>query len=128
MPPVPVCVVRQGLVVFLLPDRLLQFNAEDPDNPRTDVLREARQTGLENFLGMTPARDGRVWITGRRGLANASLPTLGQKGESDWQEHLLPPALDIQNLQQPQQDQDGAGVTCVAETMAGDQKVVLPLK
>src|SRR5258706_6997461 len=124
MPPVPLYVIKQDRVVFLLADRLLLFDAEVPDHPRIEVLREAGKTGLENFLSMAPARDGRLWITGRRGLASTPLPARWQKVESDWQEYLLPPTMDIQNLQQPLQDQDGAGVTCVAETMAGDEKVV----
>src|ERR1035437_4410588 len=66
--PIPLCPARQSVVVFLLPDRLLQFNAEDPDRPRTEVLLTAAQTQLERFSSMTLARDGGLWIAGARGL------------------------------------------------------------
>ena len=45
-------------MLLLLPDRLLEFNTEDPDHPRTEVLLTADQTQLERFSAMTQARDG----------------------------------------------------------------------
>jgi len=67
--PLPLCPVRQDVVLYLLPDRLLQLSAEDQDHPRTDVILAAAQTRLEKFSGMTPSRDGGLWIAGARGLA-----------------------------------------------------------
>src|SRR5438552_3454248 len=60
--PVPLCPVRQGLVLFLLPDRLMEFNATLPDGPQTRVLRNSSQTELESLARLTPSRDGGLWI------------------------------------------------------------------
>ena len=55
--PIPLCPVRHGLVIFLLPDRLMEFNSEDPDHPRTKVLHTVSQTRLEKFSSMPELRD-----------------------------------------------------------------------
>jgi len=65
--PVPLYPVRQGQVLLLLPDRLLEFNSESADQPRTQLVRRASDSGLGRFSSMAPARDGGAWITGARG-------------------------------------------------------------
>ena len=70
----PSCPARQGVVVFLLPDRLLQFNAEDPERPRTKVLLTTARTRLEMFSSMALGRDGGLWIAGERGCSNSQGP------------------------------------------------------
>src|SRR5437867_1803655 len=72
--PVPLCPVRQGLVLCLLPDRLMELNSTVSDGPQTRVLRNSNQTQLESFASMTPARDGGLWIAGARGLAKLPAP------------------------------------------------------
>ena len=72
--PIPFCPVRKDVVIFLLPDRLMQFSSEFPGPPRTEVLRVARRTQLGSFSGMVLARDGGLWIAGARGLAKAPGP------------------------------------------------------
>jgi signal transduction histidine kinase len=121
--PIPLCPVRQGVVLFLLQDRLLEFSAEDPDHPRTDVLLTAAQTRLEKFSGMTLARDGSLWIAGARGLAKVSGPVRNLKRDNRWQDYLLPEALELHNLQEPRQDEEGI-VTVVAESTTNLQKVL----
>ena len=66
--------MRQGRVLILLPDRLLQLNAEDPDHAQVERLRRADQTALGAFTAMTPARDGGLWISGARGVAKIAGP------------------------------------------------------
>src|SRR6185436_11841609 len=48
--------VRQGRVLILLPDRLLQLNAEDPEHTQVELLRRADQTPLRAFTFMKLAR------------------------------------------------------------------------
>src|SRR6266566_7839535 len=121
--PVPLCPVRQGVVICLLPDRVMEFDAEDPDHPRTKVLRRLGQTRLGKFCGMTLAHDGGLWIAGARGLAKVTGPARNLTPESEWREYILPEALQIRNLQQPQEDQEG-GVTAVVESATNQQKVL----
>ena len=68
---VPLCPVRQGLVLIALTDSLIEFNSEMPERSRTSVLRNAAQTGLKHFSGMLLARDGSLWLAGARGLARS---------------------------------------------------------
>jgi len=122
--PVPLCPVRQGQVIFLLPGSLLEFNSESSSQPRTQVLRSAQNTRLGKFTGMTPARDGGLWISGARGLAKIAGPVRSIKPESEWREYLPPEPLQIQNLQEPHEDDEG-GVTMVAESATSQQKALV---
>jgi len=57
--------IRQGLVLVLLPDRLMEFTSEATTPPRLETLRSAVQSGLERFSGMEPAADGGACVGGR---------------------------------------------------------------
>src|SRR5437870_8918234 len=96
--------VRQGLVICLLPDQLLEVNFAVSDSTQTTVLRKAEQTRLEKFSSMTPTRDGGLWIAGTRGLAKVPGPLRNLKPDTQWQEHLVPARLQIQNLQELHED------------------------
>ena len=121
--PLPLCPVRQGVVLFLLPDRLLEFNSERPDQPRITVLLSAAQTQLEKFSGLTLARDGGLWIAGARGLAKVSGPVRSLRPDSEWHDFALPESLQIHNLQEPHEDDEGT-VTALAEAAMDHQKVL----
>ncbi len=126
---VPVCRVmpiKQGLVAVLLPDRLMEYNCEDLDHPRTVLLRITGRTQLGTFASLAPARDGGLWISGAAGLAKVGGPLRGLKPESEWREYLLPVTLEVQNLQEPHEDEEG-NITVVAESQKTQQRVVLHL-
>ena len=72
--PLPLCPVRQGRVIYLLPDALMEFFAEDRKPQQTVVLRPATDTKLGKFLDMTLARDGGLWIAGAHGVARVAGP------------------------------------------------------
>lgn len=122
--PIPLCPVRQDVVFLLLPDRLLECNFENPNRPRTTVLRRAKDTALESFTGLAVAGDGGVWIAGARGLARVAAPIRALEPGSEWREYVVPARLPVQALQEPQVDEEG-GVTTVAEATRGDQRVVV---
>ncbi len=123
--PVPLHPVRQGLVLVLLPSRLLQFDCTDPSHPRTTVLRRAEQTQLGGFTGLCPARgDGGLWVAGTRGLAKVSGPARALRAETEWREYPFAPALQVQNLQEAHEDKNG-NITATAETTATHQKVIV---
>ncbi len=122
IPPISLHVIRQSHVLVLLPDRLLEFNSEDQDNPRTTIMRLASQTGLQKFLGMTVARDGTLWISGTRGLEHSTIPVRNLKPSDDWQEFLAPPMLQAENFQQPLTDIDGDGITCAADSRSTSEQ------
>ena len=122
--PIPSYPARQGVVVFLLPDRLLQFNAEDPDNPRTEVLLTAALTRLERFSSMALGRNGALWIAGERGLLKFSGPVRNLKPDSEWHDYVPPEPLPIHNLQEPHEE-EGGGVSALAEAARDHQKLLV---
>lgn len=125
IPPVPMHVIRQNRILVLLPDQLIEFNLENPDGPRTIILRTAGQTGLQKFTGMTVARDGSFWLAGTRGLDHRSGPIRTIKPDDEWREYLSPPVLQAGNLQQPLADFDADGVTCTSESPVSEQKFIV---
>jgi signal transduction histidine kinase/ligand-binding sensor domain-containing protein len=122
--PIPLCPARQGVVIFLLPDRLLQFNAEDPDHPYTEVLLTAAQTRIEKFSSMTLARDGGLWIAGACGLLKVAGPIRNLKRETEWHDYLPPEPLSIHDLQEPHEVEEGI-VTALAEAATNHQKMLV---
>ncbi len=113
----PLDPVRQGHVLFLRDDRLMELDAGDPEHPRMQVLLKADQTRLGKFTDMVPARDGGLWIVGERGLGKVS------KLKYRWNDYLPPESLQIHHLLEPREDDEG-GVTSVAESLVGGQAVV----
>ena len=122
--PIPSYPARQGVVVFLLPDRLLQFNAEDPDKPRTEVLLTAARTRMERFSSMALGRDGALWVAGERGLLKFSGPVRNLKPDSEWHDFVPPEPLPIHNFQEPHEEEVG-GVTALAEAAGDHQKLLV---
>ncbi len=116
--PIPLCPARQGFVLILLPDHLLQFNAEDPDHPRTEILIAAASTQLGHFSNMTLARDGGLWITGSRGILKVPGPVRNLGPETEWRQHLPPESLQLQGFQEPHEDEAGV-VTLLTEASTG---------
>lgn len=76
--------VRQGRVLVLLPDQLLQFEAEDPERPRVVPLRHADQTQLGAFRRMKMASDGALWIAGARGFEMNPGPVRNLRPDDVW--------------------------------------------
>ena len=121
---VPLYPIRQGLVLVLLPKDLLEINCEDPQRLHTEVLLHAKDTPLENFIGMNIARDGGLWVTGARGLMKAGGPVRSLKPQTDWHTYQPPAEMGIHNLAEPHEDDD-RGVTMVGESSTNpDQKLV----
>ena len=121
--PVPLCAVKQGQVIFLLPERLMKLNLEDPDRPQTELLRTASGSRLEKFSALTLARDGGLWVGGTRGLAKASGPARNIRADTVWKEYVAPETLDLHQFTQLHEDEEGS-VTSLALTK-GEQKVIV---
>ena len=122
--PVPLYPVRQGLVLMLLPDRLLEFNSEDTDHPQVRVLRQASKTGLASFSSLIAARDGGLWIAGEHGVTKVPRPIRNLKPETQWREYLLPEKLRARNLQGLHEDEEGV-LTAVADSETNQQRLVV---
>ncbi len=125
--PIPLLPVKQGRVLLLLPDRLLEFSTEKPDQPLLTTLRQVSDGGLERFTGMAAAKDGGLWIVGARGVAKAPGPLRTLRPETAWREFLVPTELNCQNLRcLHERDQGGEiSLTLLAEAAPGRQRLVL---
>ncbi len=119
--PVPLCPIRQGLLLFLLPDGLMGFNCEDPDRPNAKLLRAAAGTRLGRFTGMAVARDGGLWITGAGGVAKVPGPVRNLQLDAAWQEYPVPPNLPATNFWGPRDDLEG-GMVALAESTTNAQR------
>ena len=122
--PVPLLPIRQGLVLFLLPDGLMELNCEPVEHPRTLLLRASAQTGLGKLSGLTYARDGGLWVTGANGVSKAPAPLRSLQPDTQWRDYLLPKELALANLRAPYDDLEG-GVTAVADSPRRRQRVIV---
>jgi signal transduction histidine kinase/ligand-binding sensor domain-containing protein len=120
-PLIPIHIVRQGRLLILLPDQLLELSEENLGDT-TSPLQLANRTGLQKFLGMTVARDGSLWISGPHGLEHSLTPVRSLKAGTAWQEFTAPSTLPAENFDLPIQDIGGEGFTCVAETPGSEQR------
>jgi signal transduction histidine kinase len=124
-PPIPIQVIKQDRVLILLPDQLMEFDVENPEGSQLTTVQSASKTGLQKFSGMTTARDGSLWISGRRGLEHAAVSARNLKPTDPWQEYLAPQTLEAENFQQPLPDVNADGITCVADAPSGDERLVI---
>ncbi len=122
--PVQLWPVRQGRVLFLLPDGLFEFSNDNQETPQTTMLLAARQTSLEKFQGMAISRDGGLWIAGTLGFGRLPGPIRSLKPGAEWHEFTAPESLAIRSLQEPHEDDEG-GVTAVADSTTNQFKVVV---
>jgi signal transduction histidine kinase len=108
---IPLVPAEHGRVLFLLPDRLMEFSTTER---RTVILKTANEGNIGLFRDMISARDGGVWICGDRGLAHAPGPTRNVRKDSRWTEYPLPGAFGpITSLHNLLEDERG-GVAVVA--------------
>ncbi len=118
--PLPLLTARDRSVLYLLSDRLVQF---DSLSGRERDLVRAADTGLERFLDMADAGDGSVWISGESGLGLTSIPSLDASSGGGWREYLPPARSNLVHFQYPALD-DRGGVTCVAESRGSGRRLL----
>jgi signal transduction histidine kinase/ligand-binding sensor domain-containing protein len=122
--PVPIHPVRQDRVIFLLHDRLMDFAAEKSGSGRTTELRAAGRTEIGEFSGMAIARDGGMWIAGKRGIARTLEPVRNLKPDSVWHDFPVPASLQVHNLRALREDETG-GVTLLGDSADGIQAMAV---
>lgn len=120
----PIRPVRQGLVLFLLPETLVAYNARELSEPRTEVLQSAAYSSLGVFSSLSLARDGGLWIAGSNGIAKSPGPARNLRPDAPWTEHIPPKDLALHRFQDPWEFEDGS-VTAMAESAVTTQKVIV---
>ncbi len=116
--------VRQGCVLFLLPEGLTEFLDDKPGMGRTLSIHSAAQARIGDFTGMAVTHDESLWVSGTRGLAKINGPLRNVAPDGNWQECLPPESLPLCNFSRPMSDNEG-GVTLIAELTASHQKVAV---
>lgn len=119
---IPLHPFRQSRVLFLLHDRLVEFNSENSESPRLELVRDGAQSQIGFFINMVTRRDGGIWISGEHGLAHLSSQNINAK--SDWKELVLPPQLNVRNVRAPDTDRESR-IIALAESSDGKRNVVL---
>jgi signal transduction histidine kinase len=107
-------------VLFVLGDRLMEFNAAER---QAAVLKLASQTRLGRFVDIGGTRDGGAWVGGARGVARLPGPHRNLGAQTEWREFVVPAELRLENFQRPLED-DSGGVTWVADAVATGRKVM----
>jgi signal transduction histidine kinase len=115
---------RQGRVLFLLPSGLMEFNSENPKASQSRIIRKSSQTALGHFIGMTPAFDGGLWVTGENGVAKLSAPARNITVSNAWKDFVPSGLSRLRNFDEPIADEEG-GVTALAKTSPEGAKVVV---
>lgn len=118
--------VRQNLVIFLLPQALMEFCTDDSNHPTLRVLRRAEETRLGSFTGLTAAPDDGFWLSGERGLARIPGPKRTMTDQTVWREFDMPQALGLRQLSVPECSDDDT-VTCVGQTGDATNRVIVRL-
>ncbi len=113
--PIPLWPVRQGVVLLLLSDALVEFSIDAAGQSRIRPLLTAAAAGLETFTGMCAASDEGLWVAGRRGFCRTRLPARSLTPESEWEHFMLPGDVAMRALLEPHEDERG-GVVAVGET------------
>ena len=114
--------VRHGHVLFLLSDRLMEFNNEWPPQPEVRTIRTATNTMIGRFSDMALSPDGSVWIAGENGLIKFSTEVRSPDGLFA-QEFVPPPNLRLQNFLRVVPDADG--LTVLAQNIDTEKKAIV---
>jgi signal transduction histidine kinase len=107
--------VRQGCVIFLSPEKIMEFSSEDPVHPETTTICTAAQLQIGPFTGMAVSHDGTLRICGERGVAKADGLARNLNPQTSWQEYLPPETLPAGNFSAPEPDDNGS-ITLIAES------------
>ncbi|MFB3789105.1 MAG: ATP-binding protein [bacterium] len=91
-------------LIFLLPDRLMVFNAAQRDT--REILNVAK-TRMERFSEMIFSSSSGIWITGERGAVRVlgEGNTIGSPLE--WREHIIPDDMLLHDLRYPYEGKKG---------------------
>lgn len=120
----PICPVRQGMVLFLLPDMLAAFHARDASRPRTEVLLMAEQAGIGPFSALTLARDGSLWLSGSNGVMHSLAPARNLRPDTSWRKHELPREFGVTRLHRIFEYED-ASLSIMADLERSGRKAVV---
>ncbi|HXC36900.1 MAG TPA: ATP-binding protein, partial [Candidatus Acidoferrales bacterium] len=107
--------VRQGCVVVLYTNGLVEFSTANPGLPQTTVICTSAQLKIGRFSGMALAADGGLWICGDDGAAKTTILVRNLTPAAEWQTVHVPKLMHLENLRNPEPDDDG-GITFVAES------------
>lgn len=121
---IPICPVRQGMVIFLLPDKLVAYHARDASRPRTEVLLTAEDTGLGEFTGLTLARDGSIWISASNAVLHSTGPARNLRTDTAWRRHEVPADFGVVRLHEIR-EYDDASLSIMADVAGSRHRVVL---
>jgi signal transduction histidine kinase/ligand-binding sensor domain-containing protein len=105
--PIPIVPAEVNRALFLLPSRLMDFDASIP---RVSTIKYAADTKLGPLFEMSETSDGGLLVSGANGIARIGGPLRQVGPNSSWQECVLPPGSLVENLQRPMEGREGAAL------------------
>lgn len=122
---IPLLPAEQNRVLFLLSDRLMEY---DSSSRVALLLKHVSETRLGRFSEMAEARDGGVWVTGARGAAKLTGPVRYVRPGAEMVEFLLDDSVPAENLQRPFEDGAGRITVAASHRRLPGQRVLLQLE
>ncbi len=116
--------IRQGCVILLFPNNIIEFSATDPARPQTTVICTAAQMKIGQFTGLALSLEGGLWVCGEHGAAKAMVLARNLSPTATWQTFDPPETIRLLNLNSPKPD-DSEGITFIAQSSVPHQKAVV---
>ena len=107
--------ISLDFILYLQSKSLMGFNVVSKQKL---ALVESENTSLGNFMGLTPSKDGGVWISGEKGLLKVKKPKTPFLPKLEWLEY-VPPERNICNLSNPLEGEN-EHIYFVADTLNDD--------
>ncbi|MHC1767613.1 MAG: hypothetical protein AB9869_25600 [Verrucomicrobiia bacterium] len=119
---VPLLPAEWDRVLFLLPDRLMEYDAS---GRKSVVLLAASDTGLGHFNDMSEARDGGLWVSGQKGLIRFPGTLRHLRPGVTFQEFLIDPSLNAVELQRPIENSAESITAAAVDTLSRSQRLAV---
>lgn len=120
---IPLLPVQQGRVLFLLSDRLMEY---DVVQRQLTLLKQARESGLGRFVEMNESRDRGLWITGLDGIGKLPRPVREITSTTPWQMiHFLRKDLGVENMQRPFESSEGSLILAGSDASGDNKRAIL---
>ncbi len=120
---IAICPVKQKVVFCLLPERLIEFNADNTALPKITTLRSNVQTSLGRFVGMTVGSADELWVVGEKAVARVAGPKRAITSSSEWQEFPFPSERQLSDFSEPKPD--FSGFTVAAKSKSDHRNMVV---
>jgi signal transduction histidine kinase/ligand-binding sensor domain-containing protein len=120
---IPLYPLRQNVVLCLLPERLIEIDAEPTRDVRLRTLRDNGQSRIGKFSALAVDGNDEMWIVGKDGLSRSAGPAHALNQASSWNDFVPPDSVRLRNFRKPEPDESGLVLVADAEGADGQVQV-----